>query len=264
MRTVLATINAKYIHTSLAMRLLYVATKERFDISFREFALKEDVEKMAGELLLTGCAVVGLGVYIWNVQQICRLVSLLKAQKPDLIIILGGPEVTCEPAFFLANRQVDYVVSGEGEFVLGELLEAIRERREVDIEGVSCREKICRTVVRADLEKVAALQSPYRLPEDREAMRNRVVYVETSRGCPFQCTYCLASLEKGVRFFPETYVFENLDYLIDNGARTIKFLDRTFNLYPDRMSAIFDFLIHRYRAGLSCQFEIVATYCTTT
>jgi radical SAM superfamily enzyme YgiQ (UPF0313 family) len=192
MKTVLATINAKYIHTSLAMRLLYVAAKERFDICFREFALKEDVGKMAGELLLTGCDVVGLGVYIWNVRQISRLVHLLKERKPELIIILGGPEVTYEPAFFLENRQVDYVVSGEGEFVLCELLDAILEGREVDIEGVSSRDRISGTVVQADLEKVAALPSPYSLTEDRLDMRNRVVYVETSRGCPFQCAYCLA------------------------------------------------------------------------
>ena len=240
------------------MRLLYVATGERFDISFREFALKEDVEKIAAGLLLTGCDVVGLGVYIWNVRQIRRLVSLLKEQKPELIIILGGPEVTYEPAFFLENMQVDYIVSGEGEFVLCELLEAIRDRRDVDIEGVSFRGKISGTVVQADLEKVAALPSPYRLPEDRSAMQNRVVYVETSRGCPFHCAYCIASVEKGVRYFPENYVFENLEYLIGNGARQIKFLDRTFNLHPQRAQAIFDFLISRHSPGLSCQFEIYA------
>ena len=258
MKTILATINSKYIHTSLAMRLLYVACKERFDISFKEFILKEDVEKMAAELLHTDCDIVGLGVYIWNVQQTCRLVSLLKESKPNLQIILGGPEVTHEPAFFLANWQVDYIVSGEGEFVLCELLDNIRERRTVTIEGVSSYGKISGTVLQADLAKVAALPSPYRLPQDKEAMRNKVIYVETSRGCPFQCAYCLASLEKGVRYFPETYIFENLDYLIEHEAKQIKFLDRTFNLKLQRTQAIFDFLISRYRPGLSCQFEIYA------
>ena len=258
MKIILATINAKYIHTSLAMRLLYVANKERFDISFREYILKEDVEKMADELLLTGCDIVGLGVYIWNVRQMDRLVRLLKEKRPDIIIILGGPEVTYEPAFFLDTRLVDYIVSGEGEFVLGELLDAIRAHRVVAIEGVSSRDIISNTVVRADLEKVTALQSPYQLPEDREDMQNKVIYIETSRGCPYQCAYCQASLDKGVRFFPETYVFENLDYLIMNEARQIKFLDRTFNPDIRRTQAIFDFLISRYRHGLSCQFEVYA------
>jgi len=256
MKTVLATINAKYIHTSLAMRLLYVAAKEHFDVSFKEYTLKEDVGKMAEDILLTGCDIAGLGVYIWNVQMLLQLVGLLKKRKPDLIIILGGPEVTYEPAFFLEQWPVDYIVSGEGEFVLCELLDAIREQQEVVIEGVSCHGKISGKAVQADLAKVAALPSPYTLPEDRTAMTNKVIYVETSRGCPFRCVYCLASLEEGVRFFPENYVFENLDYLIGNGARQIKFLDRTFNLNRHRTQAIFDFLINRYRPGLLCQFEI--------
>ena len=262
MKTVLSTINAKYIHTSLALRLLYVANKERFDISFREYSLKEDIETMANELLLTGCDVIGLGVYIWNVKQIRQLVGLLKERKPGVIILLGGPEVTYEPSFFLENWPVDYIVSGEGEFVLGELLDAIRERRFAGMDGVSSRGNISQKVVWAELEKVASLPSPYQLPEDRETMRNRVVYVETSRGCPFQCGYCLASLEKGVRFFPEAYVFENLAYLIDNEARHLKFLDRTFNLHQQHTQAVFDFLIRRHRPDLSCQFEIYADLLT--
>ena len=258
MKIALATINAKYIHTSLALRLLYVANKERFDISFREYALKEDVEKMADELLLAGCDVIGLGVYIWNVKKIRQLVGLLKEKKPGLILILGGPEVTYEPAFFLENWPVDYIISGEGEFVLGELLDAIRTHRTVDIGGVSFRGNISRTIVQADLAKIAALPSPYRLPEDREKMKNRVIYFETSRGCPFHCQFCLASLEKEVRYYPEDYIIENLDWLIENGARQLKFLDRTFNLNKHHTQTVFEFLISRYRPNLRCQFEINA------
>ena len=258
MKVILSTINAKYIHTSLAMRLLYVANRERFDISFQEYSLKEDIEMMADELLLTGCDVVGLGVYIWNVQQTHLLIRLLKEKQPDLTIILGGPEVTYDPKFFLENWPVDYIISGEGEFVLGDLLEAVREQRQVDIEGVSSREKISKMIIRADLEKIAALPSPYKLPEDVAEMKNKIVYVESSRGCPFQCGYCLASLEKEVRYFPDFYVFDNLNYLITNGVRQIKFLDRTFNLNQTHTQTIFEFLMNHYRPGLSCQFEIYA------
>ena len=258
MKVILATINAKYIHTSLALRLLYVATKERFDVSFREYTLKEDVEKIANDLLSTCCDIIGLGVYIWNVKQIRRLVSLLKEKQPALTIILGGPEVTYEPDFFLEQWPVDYVISGEGEFVLGTLLDAIREQYIVDIEGVSSRNHISRTVVRANVDLIASLPSPYQLPEDRESMQNKVVYVETSRGCPYQCSYCLASLEKGVRYFPKNYILDNINYLINNGVQQIKFLDRTFNLNPKHTQTIFDFLIQRYRPNLRCQFEIYA------
>ena len=102
------------------------------------------------------------------------------------------------------------------------------------------------------------LDSPYQLEEDKEALINRVVYLETSRGCPYQCQYCLSSLEKGVRYFPKEYIYDNLSYLIQSDAKLIKFLDRTFNLNKTHTYNVFNFLIENYRPNLSCQFEIYA------
>ena len=258
MKTILTTLNAKYIHTSLALRWLYVANRERFDISFKEYTIKEPIEKVAEELLDSDCDVIGISVYIWNVEQIRELISLLKAEKPELIIILGGPEVMYEPDFFLHNWNIDYVIGGEGEFVLGELLSAIENGDAIEINGVSSREHISKVIVQADLDKLASLPSPYMLEEDRGDMKNRMVYFETSRGCPYQCQYCLSSLEKGVRYYPKDYILENLGYMIDNGAKQIKFLDRTFNLNKEHTHTVFDFLIKNYRPNLSCQFEVYA------
>lgn len=258
MKTILTTLNAKYIHTSLALRWLYVANKDRFDISFKEYTIKEQVEKVARELLDSACDIIGISVYIWNVEQTRELISLLKTEKPELTIILGGPEVMYEPDFFLHNWDIDYVIGGEGEFVLGELLTAIEEGYAVEIKGVSSCEHISKVIVQADLEKLASLPSPYMLEEDREDMKNRLVYFETSRGCPYQCQYCLSSLEKGVRYYPKEYILENLGYMIDNGAKQIKFLDRTFNLNMEHTHTVFDFLIRNYRPNLSCQFEVYA------
>lgn len=258
MKIVLSTLNAKYIHTSLALRWLYVANKDRFDIHFREYTIKEDIQKIADELLLANCDILGLSVYIWNVTQIQTLISLLKQKKPELIIIAGGPEVTYEPEHFLNSWQIDYVISGEGEFVLGELLSAIIENKNINIPGVSSRNSISKTVVKADLSKLAQLPTPYQLEQDKDDLKNRLVYFETSRGCPYQCQYCLSSLEKGIRYFPENYIRENLEYLIQNGARQIKFLDRTFNLNKEHTLMVFDFLIENYHDALTCQFEIYA------
>lgn len=258
MKTILTTFNAKYIHTSLALRWLYVANKDRFDISFKEYTIKEQVGKVARELLDSDSDVIGISVYIWNVEQTRELISLLKAEKPELIIILGGPEVMYEPDFFLHNWNIDYVIGGEGEFVLGELLTAIEAGDADEIKGVSSRGHISKVIVQADLEKLASLPSPYMLEEDREDMKNRMVYFETSRGCPYQCQYCLSSLEKGVRYYPKEYILENLGYMIDNGAKQIKFLDRTFNLNKEHTHTVFDFLIKNYRPKLSCQFEVYA------
>ncbi|MDR2916279.1 MAG: B12-binding domain-containing radical SAM protein [Tannerella sp.] len=263
MKTILTTLNAKYIHTSLALRWLYVANKDRFDISFKEYVIKEDIDKIADDLLASEPDIIGISVYIWNVEKCGELISILKNRKPELIIIAGGPEVGYEPEYFLNNWRIDFVISGEGEFVLGELLSAIEKKTSthlsfIDIECVSSRNKVNKTVAKADLKKLAGLPSPYMLEEDTAERKNRLVYFETSRGCPYQCGYCLSSLEKGVRYFPHEYIFQNLYYLINNDVRQIKFLDRTFNLNKNHTKAIFDFLIKKYKSGLSFQFEIYA------
>lgn len=258
MRTILTTLNAKYIHTSLAIRLLYVANKDKHDISFKEYTIKEKPINIAEELLQSRPKIIGLSIYIWNVEQSRLLVEHLKKENPEIIIILGGPEVSYEPQFFLDNWPVDYVISGEGEFVLDQLLSALESGSEVNIPSISTKNNISKVIAQADIDKIVQLQSPYMLEEDKEDMKNKVIYFETSRGCPYQCQYCLSSLEKGVRYFPKDYIFHNLKYLIDNGAKLIKFLDRTFNIKRDHTIQIFDFMIDNYRPNLSCQFEVYA------
>lgn len=258
MKVVLSTLNAKYIHTSLALRWLYVVNKDRFNISFKEYTIKENLEKVTDDLLNLESDVIGLSVSIWNVKQTKELVSSLKKRNPDLIIILGGPEVSYEPEFFLDSWQVDYVVSGEGEFVLGDLLVALETGESTDIAGVSSSQYINKIIVQADLDKLSSYPSPYMLEEDEESMIHKLVYFETSRGCPYQCQYCLSSLERGVRYFPENYILSNLEYLINSKAKQIKFLDRTFNLNKKHTYNLFDYLIKHHRSNLSCQFEIYA------
>ncbi|GAB1414693.1 B12-binding domain-containing radical SAM protein [Paludibacter sp.] len=267
MKTILTTLNAKYIHTSLALRWLYVVNKNKFDISFKEYAIKEDVNKIYEELIDCQTEIIGLGVYIWNVKQSKLLVDKLKSLNPNLIIILGGPEVSYEPEFFIENWDIDYVISGEGEFVLGELLTCLNDSKQngvlhkhtnYNINGVSTKGHISKHIVQADINQLINYQSPYQLEEDLPNLKNRLVYFESSRGCPYQCQYCLSSLEKGVRYFPENYIKKNLSYLIDSGAKQVKFLDRTFNLNKKHTKRIFDFLIDNHRPNLSFQFEIYA------
>lgn len=262
MKVLLTTLNAKYIHTSLALRWLYVANKDKFDISFKEYVIKEEITTIVDDLLLQNPDVIGLSVYIWNVEKVKLLIDLIKEKSPQTVVIVGGPEVTYEPDYFVENWDVDYLISGEGEFVLGELLTAISTKSEPIIDGVSKRGSVSKIVAKADLEKLASLPSPYQLEEDKENMKNRLLYFETSRGCPYQCQYCLSSLEKGVRYFPKHHIVDNLFYFIQSNAKQIKFLDRTFNLNKEHTRFVFDFLIDHYRPGLSCQFEIYADLLT--
>ncbi|NLA23636.1 MAG: DUF4080 domain-containing protein [Bacteroidales bacterium] len=258
MKTILTTLNAKYIHTSLALRWLYVANKDKFDISFSEFTIKENIENIANDILSQKPDIVGISVSIWNVEQSKRLASKLKQKNKNIIIILGGPEVSYEPEFFINNWDIDFTISGEGEFVLGELLNALHNSSEVNIEAVSYKNNISEITAQADIEKLVKLESPYKLKSDVNDLGNRMVYFETSRGCPYQCQYCLSSLEKGVRYFPQDYIFDNLKYLINENTKNIKFLDRTFNLNKVHTEAIWGFLIKNYRQSLSCQFEVYA------
>lgn len=260
MKTILTTLNAKYIHTSLALRWLYVVNREQHYIDFIEYTIKESVDKIADDIISTNCAVVGISVSIWNVSQSRDLASRLKQLNPDIIIVVGGPEVSYEPKFFIDNWDIDFVISGEGEFVLGRLLDALQDMNidEIDIESVSSKRKISYKPAQAEIAELVKYPSPYQLERDDEDRKNRMTYFETSRGCPYSCQYCLSSLEKGVRYFPPEYVTDNLDFLINSNVRQIKFLDRTFNLNKKHTSLVFDFLLQNHRPNLSCQFEIYA------
>lgn len=260
MKTILTTLNAKYIHTSLALRWLYVVNREQHDIDFIEYTIKESVDKIADDIISTNCAVVGISVSIWNVSQSRDLASRLKQLNPDIIIVVGGPEVSYEPKFFIDNWDIDFVISGEGEFVLGRLLDALQDMNidEIDIESVSSKRKISYKPAQAEIAELVKYPSPYQLERDDEDRKNRMTYFETSRGCPYSCQYCLSSLEKGVRYFPPEYVTDNLNFLINSNVRQIKFLDRTFNLNKKHTSLVFDFLLQNHRPNLSCQFEIYA------
>lgn len=260
MKTILTTLNAKYIHTSLALRWLYVVNREQHDIDFIEYTIKESVDKIVDDIISTNCAVVGISVSIWNVSQSRDLASRLKQLNPDIIIVVGGPEVSYEPKFFIDNWDIDFVISGEGEFVLGRLLDALQNMNidDIDIESVSSKRKINYKPAQAEIAELVKYPSPYQLERDDEDRKNRMTYFETSRGCPYSCQYCLSSLEKGVRYFPPEYVTDNLDFLINSNVRQIKFLDRTFNLNKKHTSLVFDFLLQNHRPNLSCQFEIYA------
>lgn len=258
MKVHLTTFNAKYIHTSLALRWLYVVNKDRFNLSFSEYTVKESVYAVADNIIADRYDVVGISVSIWNVVQSRELATTLKKRNPNIIIVAGGPEVSYEPRFFIDNWDIDYVVSGEGEFVLGQLINALQNDEGVNIDSVSSKSHIRNNPAKADINELIKYPSPYQLDCDNSERKNRIAYFETSRGCPYSCQYCLSSLEKGVRYFPNEYIRDNLSYFINSDVKQIKFLDRTFNLNKRHTTAVFDFLIENHRPNLSCQFEIYA------
>lgn len=258
MKTLITTLNSKFIHTSLSLRLLYVATKKHHDVHFKEYTIKDDLGHIVEDILHTQSDIIAFSCYIWNIEYIQKVCHLLKERKPDCIIIFGGPEVTYEPQYFLEQYDVDYVISGEGEIVLEQLLLAIENHQEINIESVSYKGHIANEVACVDLSYIETLESPYNLIQDQENMSKRILYFETSRGCPFQCQYCLSSLEKGLRFFSEAYIKKQLDIICHSEAKTIKFLDRSFNANVQHAIMILDYIFQHHQPGQQFQFEINA------
>lgn len=213
--------------------------------------MKEDILSQQVDIVAFSC-------YIWNIEKIGQLCHLLKQAKPNIVIILGGPEVTYEPQYFLENLPIDYVMSGEGEQTFPMLLGQIEAHGPISVCGVSYPGFISQEVSQADIAYIEQLDSPYNLPQDIKDKANRILYFETSRGCPFQCQYCLSSLEKGLRFFSKTYLEKQLDIVIHSGAKTVKLLDRSFNASVQHALFILDYLFRNYQEGQQFQFEINA------
>ncbi|WP_026690326.1 B12-binding domain-containing radical SAM protein [Alteribacter aurantiacus] len=261
MNVVLTTLNAKYIHTCLALRLLKKYAEPDFQTTISEYTIKDPVMNIVSDLYSKKPDVIGFSCYIWNIEQTIQVIKMIKKVLPDTHIILGGPEVSYDTKQWLERvPEVDFIVIGEGEETFKHLLQEIEAGKNGYhfVFGLGYR-KDQDVVINPGRGKLAldSIPSPYRLDEDRDSLGKRVVYFETSRGCPFSCQFCLSSIEVGVRYFNIEQVKEDLLYLIENGAKMIKFIDRTFNIKRDYALEMFDFLIKNH-GGCEFQFEITA------
>ncbi|MFC7440773.1 B12-binding domain-containing radical SAM protein [Laceyella putida] len=260
MKIVLSTLNAKYIHTSLALRYLKAYSEREFAIEIAEYTIKDPAMNIVSDLYNRQPDVVGFSCYIWNIEETITVIDMLKKVKPDVKIVLGGPEVSYDTDFWMKRLpQVDYIVIGEGEETFHHLLTELRgEQKFHFVMGLAYRkgEEVLINPPRPKLD-LNMIPSPHRFPEDLAQLPNRVVYFETSRGCPFSCQFCLSSIEVGVRYFDMDRTKQDLLYLINHGAKLIKFVDRTFNIKRDYALEIFQFLIDNHQ-GCVFQFEITA------
>ena len=189
--------------------------------------------------------IVGLGVYVWNAERALEVVTLLKRDHPEVVIVLGGPEVSHELEGQEVVERADYTVTGEGEHAFRALCEAL-------LSGAPPEAR----VIHGGAPALSTLALPYAYYTDDD-LAHRVIYVEASRGCPFRCQFCLSSLDKGVRMVERERFFEAMETLLDRGARDFKFIDRTFNLRLEDSAAILRFFLERLRPGLSLHFEMV-------
>jgi radical SAM superfamily enzyme YgiQ (UPF0313 family) len=243
---VLATLNAKYIHSAFGLRYLLANLGEmQSQAALLEFDLKPRPVDLAEALLARSPKIIGLGVYIWNITEITALVAALKQLRPDVTIILGGPEVSFETDTQPVVGLADYVITGEADLTFPQVCHRI-------LQGDRPPTKI----IPALLPDLARLELPYDLYTDQD-LAKRVIYVEASRGCPFSCEFCLSSLDIPVRPVPEASLRNHLQKLLDRGARQLKFVDRTFNLNIQTSQTLLQFLLERCRPGHFFHFEMI-------
>ncbi|WP_100404935.1 B12-binding domain-containing radical SAM protein [Bacillus solitudinis] len=260
MKTVVTTLNAKYIHTCLALRCLKAYAEPEFAIEMVEYTIKDPVMNIVSDLFEKKPDVIGFSCYIWNIEETIKVIEMVKKVMPETKVVLGGPEVSYDTKEWLSMLPVvDFIVVGEGEETFKQLLEEISTTNKYHmVFGLAYRkgEEIIMTGPRPKL-KLDDIPTPYRFPEDQKGLKQRVTYFETSRGCPYSCQFCLSSIEVGVRYNNIDRVKSDLLFLIESGAKLIKFVDRTFNIKRDYALEIFRFLIENHQETVF-QFEITA------
>ncbi len=244
----LVTLNSTYQHASFGLRYLLANLGPVLQPRARilEWTIHASTRDIAEKILALKPKIVGLGVYVWNTAETLYLVRLLKKLAPSLPVILGGPEVSHEVSEQEIVKAADYVITGEADFLFRELCESLLLRDQ----------KPLAKIISGPLPEVSEVVSPYDHYSD-EDIKNRVIYVEASRGCPYRCEYCLSSLDKGVRNFPIDSFLAEMKKLLHRGVRQFKFVDRTFNLSPDISSRILQFFLDHVELGLFLHFEMV-------
>ncbi len=262
---VLTTLNAKYIHAAFGLRYLLANLGElRPRACLAEFDINQRPLDIAEILLARNPQIIGFGIYIWNVEPTTEVIAALKLVRPDIKIILGGPEVSHETEAQKIVQLADHVITGEADLKFAEVCRVLLERRSPTRREDVNDQKYAGSETGAPLPKIipaalpefSQLTLPYDLYTDDD-IAHRVIYVEASRGCPFTCEFCLSSLDIPVRQAPLPALLEQLQRLLDRGVKQFKFVDRSFNLNVNSSKTILEFFLARYRPGHFFHFEMI-------
>lgn len=243
---VLVAVNAKYIHTNLAVRSLKAQLPD-FNVDILEMSINDPLHRIIKLLLDQDTRRIGFSCYIWNMEMVLKLTEVIKKARPQVQIIWGGPEVSFDGVALLEDHLCcDLIVKGEGEGKLKALLAADDPAAFSKIPGLCYRSQGGQIVDNPEADPIPLTQLvfPYQNLELAE-LKHKIIYYETMRGCPFACSYCLSSATRGVNSLSLERVFAELNFFIEAGVKQVKLVDRTFNCDLGRAKAIFAFLIKR-------------------
>jgi len=240
----LVAINSRYTHTAIGLRYLYANLNELQDrAKILEFVINEQVQTLAEKILMYEPKIIGIGVYIWNVEDVRDLIEVIKKISPKTKIVLGGPEASHQP-FRVNFDDADYIIQGEGEISFYELCRDLLDDKVIEP-----------NIIKAKMPQLKEIKLPYKFFNDHD-VEHRYIYVEASRGCPFECEFCLSAIDEKVRQFDMDILLEEFESLWQRGARNFKFIDRTFNLNIKYANALMDFFLAKDEP-YSLHFEVI-------
>ena len=267
MRYLLAAINAKYIHSNLgiyslrryAMERLGLVAESEIQIDLGEYTINHQMDQILQDIYRRKPNVVGFSCYIWNIVYVKELIHDLKKVLPQVRIWLGGPEASYDAVHLMDELpEVELIMQGEGEETFTRLVEACKSGTEVcfsEIPGIVLR----RSDGTVEVHRPAPLMNLDDIPfsyGDLSGLEHRIIYYESSRGCPFSCSYCLSSIDKKVRFRSLSLVTEELQFFLDRKVPQVKFVDRTFNCKKSHSMAIWQYLLDHDNGITNFHFEI--------
>jgi len=243
-KIILTTLNSRFTHSAIGLRYIYANMQElQADSKILEFSINDAIQTVAEDILVHKPSIIGIGVYIWNVSEVSELIHIIKKIAPEITIILGGPEVSYTP-FRVNLDDSDFIIQGEGDTAFYKLSRAI-------LSNQAPKEKI----IPMSLPNLKELELPYKYYTDDD-IKNRYIYVEISRGCPFECEFCLSSMDEKVRAFDLDEILKEFEILWKRGARNFKFVDRTFNLNMKTANRILDFFLAK-EPPYFAHFEVI-------
>ncbi|HTQ51922.1 MAG TPA: DUF4080 domain-containing protein [Candidatus Acidoferrales bacterium] len=262
---VLTTLNAKYAHAAFGLRYLLANLGEmQSRACLAEFDINQRPLDIAEVLLARNPKIIGFGIYIWNVEPATEVIAAIKRVRPDIKIILGGPEVSYETEQQKIVQLADHIITGEADLkfaevcraLLGEKISLTRPANTLSHPMGDGRGEGLPEIIPAELPEFSQLALPYDLYSEDD-IAHRIIYVEASRGCPFTCEFCLSSLDIPVRQVPLPALLGQLQRLLDRGVKQFKFVDRTFNLNVSFSKTILEFFLARYQPGHFFHFEMI-------
>ncbi len=258
MKIILATLNAKYIHVNLAIRSIGKFC-EVFSPKLMEYTINDNIDNIIAKLYKEKADVIAFSCYIWNIEKILYIAKTLKSVSPNITFVLGGHEVSYDAKDILnENPYIDYIIRGEGEKPCYALFDALINKKSVrDI--LSLTYKDGNEIIENSLCEGGDLNEyPFSYDESIDIFKGKIVYYESSRGCPFQCSYCLSGNNTRVNFLELGRVKKELLFFIEHNVSLVKFVDRTFNADKKRASEIFKFIIEN-KKNTKFHFELAGS-----